>query len=47
MAVQNKDITYISKDFNDIRSQLINFSQYLFKAWDSNGKKFISKLLLD
>ena len=27
MAVQNKDITYINKDFNDIRSQLINFSQ--------------------
>ena len=30
MAVQNKDITYISKDFNDIRSQLINFSQTYF-----------------
>ncbi len=27
MAVQNKDITYINKSFNDIRSQLINFSQ--------------------
>ena len=30
MAVQNKDITYINKDFNDIRSQLINFSQTYF-----------------
>ena len=30
MAVQNKDITYISKDFNDIRAQLINFSQTYF-----------------
>ena len=30
MALQNKDITYINKDFNDIRSQLINFSQTYF-----------------
>ena len=30
MATQNKDITYINKDFNDIRSQLINFSQTYF-----------------
>jgi hypothetical protein len=30
MAVQNKDITYINKDFNDIRAQLINFSQTYF-----------------
>ena len=30
MAVQNKDITYINKSFNDIRSQLINFSQTYF-----------------
>ena len=30
MATQNKDITYINKDFNNIRSQLINFSQTYF-----------------
>jgi hypothetical protein len=30
MATQNKDITYINKDFNDIRAQLINFSQTYF-----------------
>jgi hypothetical protein len=30
MAIQNKDITYINKDFNDIRAQLINFSQTYF-----------------
>ena len=30
MALLNKDITYISKDFNDIRAQLINFSQTYF-----------------
>ena len=30
MAVQNKDIVYVNKDFNDIRSQLINFSQTYF-----------------
>mgnify|MGYP006091576111 FL=1 len=30
MALLNKDINYISKDFNDIRSQLINFSQTYF-----------------
>ncbi len=27
---ENKDITYINKDFNDIRAQLINFSQTYF-----------------
>ena len=27
MAVQNKDIVYVNKDFNDIKSRLINFSQ--------------------
>jgi len=30
MAVQNQNITYINKDFNDIRAQLINFSQTYF-----------------
>ncbi len=30
MALLNKDITYINKDFNDIRAQLINFSQTYF-----------------
>ena len=30
MALLNKDISYINKDFNDIRSQLINFSQTYF-----------------
>ena len=30
MALLNKDISYISKDFNDIRAQLINFSQTYF-----------------
>ena len=30
MAVQNKNISYINKDFNDIRAQLINFSQTYF-----------------
>ena len=30
MEVTNKDITYINKDFNDIRAQLINFSQTYF-----------------
>ena len=30
MALLNKDINYISKDFNDIRAQLINFSQTYF-----------------
>ncbi len=30
MAVQNKNITYINKDFNDIKAQLINFSQTYF-----------------
>jgi len=30
MASQNKDIIYINKDFNDIRAQLINFSQTYF-----------------
>jgi hypothetical protein len=29
MAV-NRDINYINKDFNDFRSQLINFSQTYF-----------------
>ncbi len=30
MALLNKDIKYINKDFNDIRAQLINFSQTYF-----------------
>ena len=30
MALLNKDISYINKDFNDIRSQIINFSQTYF-----------------
>jgi hypothetical protein len=30
MALLNKDISYINKDFNDIRSQLINYSQTYF-----------------
>ena len=30
MALLNKDISYINKDFNDIRAQLINFSQTYF-----------------
>ncbi len=30
MALANKDISYISKDFNDIRAQLINYSQTYF-----------------
>tara|TARA_Y100000114_G_scaffold64127_1_gene58718 strand:- start:2207 stop:4099 length:1893 start_codon:yes stop_codon:yes gene_type:complete len=30
MALANKDISYLSKDFNDIRSQLINYSQTYF-----------------
>ena len=30
MALLNKDITYINKDFNDIKAQLINFSQTYF-----------------
>lgn len=30
MASQNKDIVYVNKDFSDIRSQLINFSQTYF-----------------
>ena len=30
MAVQNKNINYINKDFNDVRAQLINFSQTYF-----------------
>ena len=30
MALENKDISYISKDFNDIRAQLINYSQTYF-----------------
>jgi len=30
MAVANKDIVYVNKDFNDIRAQLINFSQTYF-----------------
>tara|TARA_R110001592_G_scaffold26903_5_gene100255 strand:- start:14652 stop:16523 length:1872 start_codon:yes stop_codon:yes gene_type:complete len=30
MVVQNKNISYINKDFNDIRAQLINFSQTYF-----------------
>ena len=30
MALLNKDISYINKDFNNIRSQLINFSQTYF-----------------
>jgi hypothetical protein len=30
MALLNKDISYINKDFNDVRSQLINFSQTYF-----------------
>ena len=30
MALLNKDITYINKDFNDIRAQLINFTQTYF-----------------
>lgn len=30
MALLNKDISYINKDFNDIKSQLINFSQTYF-----------------
>lgn len=30
MALLNKDIKYINKDFNDIKSQLINFSQTYF-----------------
>ena len=30
MALLNKDISYINKDFNDIRAQLINYSQTYF-----------------
>ena len=30
MALANKDISYLSKDFNDIRAQLINYSQTYF-----------------
>jgi hypothetical protein len=30
MAGENKDIVYVNKSFNDIRSQLINFSQTYF-----------------
>jgi|TARA_B110000967_G_scaffold106641_1_gene109377 hypothetical protein len=30
MALLNKDISYINRDFNDIKSQLINFSQTYF-----------------
>jgi len=30
MALLNKDISYINKDFNNIRSQLINYSQTYF-----------------
>ena len=30
MALLNKDISYINKDFNNIRAQLINFSQTYF-----------------
>ena len=30
MALLNKDISYINKDFNDVKSQLINFSQTYF-----------------
>jgi|TARA_B110000967_G_C18890073_1_gene566722 hypothetical protein len=30
MALLNKDISYINKDFNDIKAQLINFSQTYF-----------------
>ena len=30
MALLNKDISYINKDFNDIRARLINFSQTYF-----------------
>ena len=30
MALENRDVTYVNKDFNDIRAQLINFSQTYF-----------------
>ena len=30
MALLNKDISYLSRDFNDIRAQLINYSQTYF-----------------